>query len=645
MSQQNQRPAASAVPEQYTAKRPRRKTKRDRNRRTFSRILASLFFHLLAYYLIYAAFWKCPSDPTSSLLCPVTERITEPLTPWYEDKVKPYAGPVISRASAIYSTNAQPLLNKASVAAKLTYDNHLARHVDQAHDLVFARYSHHVKPHFDKATELWYTVWNDDMRRRWTHATPYIEKSKQLGAASVSKGIVFSKHAGAVSKQVAIRLSELSKIAWHDLIIFYDEVVKVHALRLYFAHVEPAFTRIKVRLLALNNSNTIVDKVKRSFDNDLEDDIDEIDEFEQDKQDDDLDKIDDALEEEEEAPISEITSTVYDTRTFSSPSSKDTSTSSTIAIAESISLSREPSSMASPEPTPAAKEGDYEADLVRKEINADIEGWQQKFKKAGKSAVSTLSADLDAFFVTAKLQFLQESEVNITEVKKAIQSLIKEAEPAELSSLIRYVLPLKAELVEDQALDSLKAIYAEAESIRASTVVIFKTVTDVGLSELSRKWAYTDGVTWDDWKEFKNLRDTTEEFISMLKKIPIDESKTEDVFDAVTSEIVLWVASVKVQVQRILDSVVDEAVNSTLESNGSDTIELIDNQDDEKIESKIDEQTEDIDDVDDENFASTSTTTLTSTIIKSVYLTKSSNSEPHDASSIATTHSVTHDEL
>ncbi|KAK9463889.1 uncharacterized protein V1516DRAFT_668952 [Lipomyces oligophaga] len=284
--------------------------------------------------------------------------------------------------------------------------------------------------------------------------------------------------------------------------------------------------------------------------------------------------------------------------------------------------------VATPSVTPAAvvlsEEEREHADV----IDSDITAWNEKFKQSGKAAVSSLSADLEEFFTKSRKELKATGRQNLTEVKGYIQLQLYPMSEDPLSSeviqsIIAYNLPSAADDVHARAAAAATEVLYNADQIRDSTLSIFRTVTDVGLHELARKWAMLENITWKDWKEFKSLRDLVDDFARVIESIPIDKGVVRKILEDLDRDIDDWAEEVRLSSIALIEQArlrelnsdisglpVDEKVEEIEEINGEDEDEEEDAEDEE--DDGYDDDGYDDDDADE---TITATSTLTSTVM------------------------------
>ncbi|KAK9246713.1 hypothetical protein V1506DRAFT_456525 [Lipomyces tetrasporus] len=506
----------SAVPLSTRRRRRRRKSTSGTRFRPF---MKSVVLHGLIYSLLYTVFWKCPRHPGSSQLCPIVNTaITKPLTPFYDKSIAPYAEPALERIQMGYATYAEPVVERAASVAKSQYNLYAAPYVTKVEGAIMNQYDDKARPHVEKVVGMARVVYEDKLVPLWKSSQPYISKAQQrANLAAVHSKYVIRQQVGPVVEKMMTRGCELTEVSWAKVVKFYNDVIVVNALQLYFDHVEPAVLRVRDRIF----SKVVGDNEDAGDWDDEETD----EEGEAESEEDDIESV--------------ITSTI--TRTVSR-----------IATGAITSAYPADAGKQTPEITPPAEPIDPEVAEHQLEIEKDIILWTSKFRTAGKNAVSTFSMDLDALFQSAQESLSKSAEHNLLRAQNDMESIIDAADASQLS-VITTILAAKADVVRRHATEAANAVLKDAESIRSSTLDIFKTVTDVGLQELGRKWAFMEGITWQDWKEYRTLKSMADDFAQVIVEIPIDDKVVQSFLGDLDKAVSNWIELVEAKVGKLLE--------------------------------------------------------------------------------------------
>ncbi|KAK9465362.1 hypothetical protein V1512DRAFT_51552 [Lipomyces arxii] len=459
--------------------------RRRRTHKTFKQIIASLALHALAYVLIFTAVWRCPNNPDSSILCPAINSVLPPALPIYSEKVGIYVSPFITQVNSTYFRFGQPVVTKVTTLAKSLYEGHVEPTVLQVEDVALEKYDIYLKSYVDKIIAIQEDIYETKMLP--THVKLILETTKNHSLKALSG-----------TKKAAKRL----------------EVVGVYVLQVYHDHIEPAVLKVNAKILS--HISTLAKESK-----------DESDEC--DCTDEDCDCDDDEYEDVDEQVL---TSTI--TRIVSRTEVQLTSRKAVDPLA-------------TPEITPPAEPFDHELAYHKALVEQDIMVWNSEFRQAGKSAITSLTAELESLFQSAKPKLESAAKANLTIAQEEVQNVISNSSVTELEEDLSAILVQQADAVRSQAVEAVTAVLHEAESIRTGTLAVFKSIADVGLQELGRKWASMEGITWRDWKEFTALRVMTEEFAQVIVDIPIDEQIVRSVLADVDTEVSKWTKQVQAE--------------------------------------------------------------------------------------------------
>ncbi|KAK9486119.1 hypothetical protein V1527DRAFT_81031 [Lipomyces starkeyi] len=514
------RASESAVPLRTFRRRRRRKLESGNK---FRRFLRTIFLHALIYSLLYTVLWKCPRHPESSELCPIVNKVTEPFVPFYNTKIAPYVEPALERIQAGYETYAAPGIERAASAAKSQYNVYVAPYVANVESAIKDQYDENARVHVEKLVGLARDVY-DSLIPLWESSQPYITQVlRRAHAVAVYSKYVIGQNAGPIVDKMAAKGSELAKVSWAKVVKFYNDVIVVKSLQLYFDHVEPAVLRVKDRIFlkAFSEDEDVYE---------CDDENCECDDYEEGAEGD--------IENEEDIE-SVVTSTI--TRTISRT-----------AVSSIGSVYSGNAGTQTPEITPPVEHIDPEVAEHQLEIEKDIILWTSKFRTAGKNAVSSLSMEIESLFQSAQDTLLAEAEANLLRAQNEIESIFDTADAAQVP-VITTILAAKADAVRAQAVEAANSVLRDAESIRSSTLDIFKTVTDIGLQELGRKWAFMEGITWQDWKEYRTLKSMADDFAQIIVDIPIDDKIVQKFLSDIDEAVAKWIAHAEAKARNELE--------------------------------------------------------------------------------------------
>ncbi|KAK9472088.1 uncharacterized protein V1510DRAFT_430779 [Dipodascopsis tothii] len=190
---------------------------------------------------------------------------------------------------------------------------------------------------------------------------------------------------------------------------------------------------------------------------------------------------------------------------------------------------------------------------VTAEIAADVAQWTDKFRSAGKQAVTNLNAELEDL-TNGVLAQLAGAAADLARARSEVEpTLISSSEREQGADLADGLgRPEAAQLAADTSAAIVARthalvdeFHAQAGDVRTGVLEVFNSVTEVGLRELGHKWAWMDGVTWRDWKEFQHLRKMATEFGDVIMGIPVTAAAVDTAAADVERDALAWAADVR----------------------------------------------------------------------------------------------------
>ncbi|KAF2733808.1 hypothetical protein EJ04DRAFT_266280 [Polyplosphaeria fusca] len=506
-----------------------RPTAQNKPRRSITASLLSVVGRIITWYTIITIAFRCPSSITQ--LSETSPRICSPylhgrsyaapyLDPYYHtylapqvEKVQPYIDGFDSRVytplatftkdkyatygahrvgqaqkylEAEWDRTIRPQLDNAQTQAKSQYDVYLGAHVQKASDM--------LTPYYEQTKDSCVEIYHLSILPAYEMVLPYSKQGYAYGHHIVTH-IVFPYVRSAKDHSWTF----VTRTIWPQLRILYGD------------NVEPQLVRIRERLGRHKDQKKV-------------------------------ESIVDAIESESTA-IPVVSDEVTETPAAASPSTSSSSSSS--AAGWNVLDNLWP---AEPKPTPSSKteiaagtatqpaKPKLTGDELRESLNNDLRQWQNKFATAADKGAEDLEqrvAEITKGQVensvkghgSALVVQLEETTQNtIKTFKQYIQDTVKSvnedsteqelelayekciAKTRELGILVKE----KAQAVRtwktnyDQELDSL------VKSAVDSTVAVLDRIHDLGLQEIGMRWAWTDGVTYKDWKNYHKLKHTLE---------------------------------------------------------------------------------------------------------------------------------------
>ncbi|KAF2264151.1 hypothetical protein CC78DRAFT_544316 [Lojkania enalia] len=175
---------------------------------------------------------------------------------------------------------------------------------------------------------------------------------------------------------------------------------------------------------------------------------------------------------------------------------------------------------------------------LRESLNNDLRKWQSKFATAADKGAEDLEQRVEEITSrqvengirghgSALVVQLEEAAKSTIEkfkrfIQETVQTVSEESTEEELESAYAKCLAKTRELgvvvkEKAQAVRTWKANYDQETDnfVRAavdSTLAVLERIHSLGLQEVGMRWAWTDGVTYKDWKNYHKLRHTLTEW-------------------------------------------------------------------------------------------------------------------------------------
>lgn len=454
---------------------------------------------LLVWYVIITAIFRCPSTETQ--LTDDSPRICKPYLS-ARTQIQPYVTPYYDTYAAPYVDSARPYADKlnkqfispASRFSKRSYDLYAAPRVEQAKAYGLSQWNAIAVPQLQVAQARANQVYN-------AYLGPYVQQASAVvephyGAAKENAAYVHQKHvvpaveysrpllekAIWATREFALGTAlPFSQSAYSSIVLFVDGTLVPTLRSLYRENVEPQLVMIGERLARYREGRKL--------------------------------------------------QAVMDETTTSSVLSEGMSTSAeaasqSTAQPSSISASQE----ASPSGTPLSEQEKIAE--ARKQVESDLKTWQEKFSVAAKKGSEDLAQRVQGIMTG-----LSETEVDGVAVglAKALK-ISAEKEIADAKSKINAIVESIDEdadsaTVESAEAETLKAIRAAGASVKSyaqklrewynsfdamlsgraseaskSTLQVLDGIRDLGLQEIGMRWAWLDGVTYQDWQKYHDLK-------------------------------------------------------------------------------------------------------------------------------------------
>ncbi|KAF1943302.1 hypothetical protein EJ02DRAFT_453406 [Clathrospora elynae] len=511
---------------QLSTTRSKRPRKSDR---TVTHTFADIVARLTTWYLIFTLVFRCPTSPTQ--LNDASPRICKPslqalsyaapyVDPYYQayvapqvDKVKPYITPVKAFARDKYATYGAHRVEHATKYAESQYDKSVRPQLQIAQDKVKGQYDMylgpHVKtvsdavgPHYDQLKYSLGEIYHLTVLPAYERSLPYLRKGHAYGNHVLVDIVYPHVH---IAKDATWAF--VVRSVWPQLRVLYGD------------NVEPQLVRISERLGRYRDQQNV------------ESVVDAVD---------------------SQTPVVPESTKIVPTIASSSasiapPSSTkqpgwgvlDDFFAGESSSTASSDVQAESSSAVDPaEPKLTGAE-------LQEKLNEDLRKWQTKFATAADKGAE----DLDQ----------RVAEITKRQVDNAVHGhgralIVKLEETADttISRLKSYIKKTVRSIPEDATDSDLEAAYEEcgtktrefgltvkerAQDVRAwksafdhetdslvqaavrSTVEVLEKIQGLGLQEVGMRWAWTDGVTYQDWQNYHKLKNTLTEWQAEVEAV------------------------------------------------------------------------------------------------------------------------------
>ncbi|PGH08951.1 hypothetical protein GX51_01008 [Blastomyces parvus] len=469
---------------------------------SFARWSLAVALRLAIWYALLTPLLYCPStlpelDTTSPTVCKpylVARSHLEPhITRYYEthgapyvDTVRPYARnfnekiytPATDFTKRNYRAYGAPHIEKAASYIQHKWGEIVTPHIHSLQNALSRTYQSSIEPHYARVTSVVTPYYNAAASQ-----VDYVRQTYIAPVYGQAKPIIVSTYSYTYDI-VVNTIYPYSKKTWSYLATFINETLLPGAARLYHENVEPQLLRIGEKLASYREGRKLG-----------------------------------AVGEETEI-LSESfssTSTISAPATTVSPKTSDHS-SSTTATSTSASA---------PNPEQSADK----ASLARETIASDLKTWQEKFATA---------ADKGAEDLDERVAKIVESYVN--DAQGSAEALVSKLETVghqELESLRTKIIDIVRDLpdestfedrqaAEDQLVQAVRAsgsaireaaqklrqwladfnsdLHVEVTSASDATIEVLDQIRDLSLQNIGIKWAWMDGVTYNDWAKYNALK-------------------------------------------------------------------------------------------------------------------------------------------
>ena len=387
--------------------------------------------------------------------------------------------PVVEQARVYYDRYGAEKIEHVKEFGQEKWEKVLGPQVDTAQTEAKRQYDEKLAPHVDKASAA---------------AAPYVTASRENVEevyhkhilptyGSVREGLVETYQY--VQEFLGTTVLPQIKLAWDSTAVFITRTLWPRIRIVYGQNVEPQLVRIGQRLRRYRDGR----------------------------------KVQAVMDEADETPLSS---------SLSPTASSILSTTSSSTASASTSL------------TPQ-----QEADEVRAKVESDLETWQNKFTKAADKGLEELRGRVkeitdrqiksQAYGTGNALAVNLEETVKSEEskLKKTINKIVKglPEEPSEpdltlatdkLSNATRSAgqsIKVKAQALRDWKEDFDRETRDLAMAASTSTTEVIDSIRDLGLQEIGMKWAHIEGITYNDWSKYHEVKKSFDEWHNKLSAV------------------------------------------------------------------------------------------------------------------------------
>ncbi|KAL9112547.1 MAG: hypothetical protein Q9227_003118 [Pyrenula ochraceoflavens] len=493
----------------------------------------SISIRLLVWYVIGTTIFRCPPTlshitDTSPTICKpylVTKSYVQPyIEPYYEEYAAPYVEiarpyaekvnyrvvtPSVRFAKSTYHAYGAPRFEQAKEYGQLQWEKSVMPQLVLAQARAQDLYKNSAGPYVENAKASfapYYGIAKDNalylhqkhIQPAYTVSRPYIEKA-------YSTGYHFMAETGL----------PLTKQAWASTVVFLDGTFWPFMRGLYKQNVEPQIVMIGERLVRYRESR----KLKAA--------MDEVD-----------------------LSASQRPSYMSDSIPTASPTTLNAEQTSSPTVETASTDSTETVSLTSEQQIAAARD----------KIATDLRTWQEKFAIAADKGSDDLSErvnDIMEGLISSEVDgeanglwsaLNKSAEVEIMNVKRlikeAVTSLPEDSGKQELEhaeSQIFGGIRTAGMSVRDRA-QALRKWYnvfdttllQRAEAASTTTLSVLDNISDLGLQEIGMRWAWMDGVTYQDWAKYHELKHTFSNWRTEVQDVAMKHEKLEKARNAGT---------------------------------------------------------------------------------------------------------------
>ena len=433
------------------------------------------------------------------------------MAPYVEPYYNVYAAPHVDKARPYVEKFNQDIYTPSLAYGKQSYDAYGAPRVQQIRAYGQEKWANIVKPQIDTAQAQVKKQYDSNVAPQVNKASdaaaPYYTSSRNsvseiyttniLPALEASRPFVERSYAFGHKLMIETALP-YAQSAWSSTVVLLDHIIWPKLRILYGDNVEPQLVRIGERLGRYRDGKRL-----KAIMNE--------------------DDSSNRLSSTSSSVASVVTSMAPD-QSSSSPTTVDSSTASA---------------------SPSANSEEKEAIQTREKIEGDLKNWQEKFAKAADRGAEDLdervkeitdrqiNSQVHGVGEALVVQLKETSRSELASLEKEIKVLIKKLhEEYDDSDIGRAFLSLsrstrqagvavkdKAQRLRTWKEDFDKEIQSLVSAASESTLDVIDNIRDLGLQEIGLRWAQMEGVTYQDWSKYHEVKKTFDEWRQKVESV------------------------------------------------------------------------------------------------------------------------------
>ncbi|KAH3920248.1 hypothetical protein HBH56_001930 [Parastagonospora nodorum] len=503
-------------------------------RRTMTGAVTSIVARLVTWYLIITMAFRCPSsltklDGSSPRVCAPYLQARSYAAPYLDPYYQTYAAPYVEKAKPYADRFEKQVYTPAAKFTADKYATYGAHRVEQAKKYSNAQWDKSVRPQLqtvqDKVKGQYDLYLGPHVKTASDAAAPYYDQAKasleEIYHLSVlpayEASLPYMRKAHTHGHHVVVNyVFPYVRSVKDATFAFLVRTVWPQVRVLYGDNVEPQLVRISERLGRYRDQKK-VESVVNSIESDFTTTTESTTEAP-------------AMTVSEAAPVPTTKSGwgVFDDLFGADPSSSTASD----------GVETKPSATRPVKSQPTGEE-------LKKMLNEDLRKWQTKFATAADKGSEDLEQRVAEITkrqvesgvkghgraLVVKLEETADSTVASLKsfIKRTVESVPEDATDEDLEAAHAKCSAKTRELglsVKERAQDvrAWKANYdQETDSlVKAavkSTVVVLDKIHGLGLQEVGMRWAWLDGVTYQDWQNYHKLRTTLDEWQAEVEAV------------------------------------------------------------------------------------------------------------------------------